>query len=147
MVEKAEGLWRHEPLSGARVPRCRREIHMHHVPRMSVHIYIEKINRAKRILFTLHESGTVRVLCTILVLSSAHECVRTSISVTTAFHSADVSSKGNSDWSAVKQRTLGESFLDSCVRFEVFTVLTMKNGIFWDVTPCGSCKNWHFGGT
>jgi hypothetical protein len=22
------------------------------------------------------------------------------------------------------------------VRFEVFTVVTMKNGVFWDVTPC-----------
>jgi hypothetical protein len=27
------------------------------------------------------------------------------------------------------------------VRFEVFMALTMKNGVFWDVTPCGSCKN------
>jgi hypothetical protein len=27
------------------------------------------------------------------------------------------------------------------VRFEVFTVVSMKNGVFWDVTPCGSCKN------
>jgi hypothetical protein len=27
------------------------------------------------------------------------------------------------------------------VRFEVFRAVTMKNGIFWDVTPCGSCKN------
>jgi hypothetical protein len=26
-------------------------------------------------------------------------------------------------------------------------VLTMKNGVFWDVTPCGSCKNRRFGGT
>jgi hypothetical protein len=25
--------------------------------------------------------------------------------------------------------------------------LTLKNAIFWDVTPCGSCKNWRFGGT
>jgi hypothetical protein len=33
------------------------------------------------------------------------------------------------------------------VRFEVFTVVTMKNGVFWDVPPCGSCKNWRFGGT
>jgi hypothetical protein len=33
------------------------------------------------------------------------------------------------------------------VRFEVFTAVTMKNGVFWDVTPCGSCKNWRFGGT
>jgi hypothetical protein len=28
-----------------------------------------------------------------------------------------------------------------CERFEVFTAVTMKNGVFWDVTPCGSCKN------
>jgi hypothetical protein len=33
------------------------------------------------------------------------------------------------------------------VRFEVFTAVTMKNGVFWVVTPCGSCKNRHFGGT
>jgi hypothetical protein len=26
-------------------------------------------------------------------------------------------------------------------RFEVFTVVTMKNGVFWVVTPSGSCKN------
>jgi hypothetical protein len=23
------------------------------------------------------------------------------------------------------------------IRFEVFTAVTMKNGVFWDVTPCG----------
>jgi hypothetical protein len=23
----------------------------------------------------------------------------------------------------------------------------MKNGVFWDVTPCGCCKNRRFGGT
>jgi hypothetical protein len=23
----------------------------------------------------------------------------------------------------------------------------VKNGVFWDVTPCGSCKNRRFGGT
>jgi hypothetical protein len=33
----------------------------------------------------------------------------------------------------------GES--TECVRFEVFTAVAMKNGVFWDVTPCGSCKN------
>jgi hypothetical protein len=27
------------------------------------------------------------------------------------------------------------------VRFEVFTAVTMKNAVFWDVTPCGSCKS------
>jgi hypothetical protein len=30
------------------------------------------------------------------------------------------------------------------IRSEVFTAVTMKNGIFWDVTPCGSCKNRRF---
>jgi hypothetical protein len=30
-------------------------------------------------------------------------------------------------------------------RFEVFTAVTMKNGVFWDVTPCGSCNNRRFG--
>jgi hypothetical protein len=33
------------------------------------------------------------------------------------------------------------------VRFEVFTVMTMKNAVFWDVTPCGSCKDRRYGGT
>jgi hypothetical protein len=32
------------------------------------------------------------------------------------------------------------------VRFEVFTAVTMKNGVFWVVTPYGSCKNRRFGG-
>jgi hypothetical protein len=31
------------------------------------------------------------------------------------------------------------------VRFEVSTAVTMKNGVFWDVTSCGSCKNRRFG--
>jgi hypothetical protein len=26
------------------------------------------------------------------------------------------------------------------VRLEVFTAVTMQNGVFWDVTPCGSCN-------
>jgi hypothetical protein len=33
------------------------------------------------------------------------------------------------------------------VWFEVFMAVTMKNGVFWDVTPCGSCKNRRFGRT
>jgi hypothetical protein len=32
------------------------------------------------------------------------------------------------------------------VRFEAFTAVNMKNCVFWDVTPCGSCKNRCFGG-
>jgi hypothetical protein len=33
------------------------------------------------------------------------------------------------------------------VRFEVFMAVTMKNAVFWDVMPCGCCKNRRFGGT
>jgi hypothetical protein len=33
------------------------------------------------------------------------------------------------------------------VRFEIFTAVTMKNDVFWDFTPCGSCKNRRFRGT
>jgi hypothetical protein len=33
------------------------------------------------------------------------------------------------------------------VRFEVFTAVTLKNGIFWDVMTYGSCKNRCFEGT
>jgi hypothetical protein len=33
------------------------------------------------------------------------------------------------------------------IRFEVFTAVTMKNAVFWDETPCDSCKNGRFGGT
>jgi hypothetical protein len=29
-------------------------------------------------------------------------------------------------------------------RFEVFWAVPMTNVIFWDVTPCGSCKNRRF---
>jgi hypothetical protein len=28
---------------------------------------------------------------------------------------------------------------------DIFTAVTMKNAVFWDVTPCGSCKNRYFG--
>jgi hypothetical protein len=28
-----------------------------------------------------------------------------------------------------------------------FTPMSMKNAVFWDLTPCGSCKNRCFGGT
>jgi hypothetical protein len=29
---------------------------------------------------------------------------------------------------------------------ELLTTLEVKNGVFWDVTPCGSCKSRCFGG-
>jgi hypothetical protein len=48
----------------------------------------------------------------------------------------------------VKRKAINKATdLYNSVRFEVFTVVTMKNGVFWDVTPCGSCKNRRFGGT
>jgi hypothetical protein len=31
------------------------------------------------------------------------------------------------------------------VRFEVFTAVTMKNVVFWDVALCSSCVNRRFG--
>jgi hypothetical protein len=31
--------------------------------------------------------------------------------------------------------------------FEIIMAVTMKTGIVWDITPCGSCKNRKFGGT
>jgi hypothetical protein len=34
-----------------------------------------------------------------------------------------------------------------CVRFKVFTTVTMKNAVFLDVKPCGSCEDRGFGGT
>jgi hypothetical protein len=33
------------------------------------------------------------------------------------------------------------------VRFEVFTAVTMKNAVLWDVAACRSCVNRRFGGT
>jgi hypothetical protein len=36
-------------------------------------------------------------------------------------------------WKVIKHNTY--------VRFEVFTAVTMKNGVFWVFTLCGSCKN------
>jgi hypothetical protein len=33
------------------------------------------------------------------------------------------------------------------VKFDVSTAVTMKNVVFWDVTPCGSYYNRHFCGT
>jgi hypothetical protein len=39
------------------------------------------------------------------------------------------------------------NYVNIHVRFEVFTAMIMKNGVFWDVTPCGSCKNRPFGET
>jgi hypothetical protein len=37
---------------------------------------------------------------------------------------------------------IGET-TESFVRFEDFTAVTMKNCVFWDVTPCASCGVLH----
>jgi hypothetical protein len=42
---------------------------------------------------------------------------------------------------------LHRRYIMSHVIFEVFTAVTMKTGTFWDITPCGSCRNRRFGGT
>jgi hypothetical protein len=34
-----------------------------------------------------------------------------------------------------------------CFNFTAGLIFIMKNGVFWEVTPCGSCKNRRFGGT
>jgi hypothetical protein len=48
---------------------------------------------------------------------------------------------------AARRPSLGAQTKFVNVRYEVFTAVTMKNGVFWDVTPCGLCKNRRFGGT
>jgi hypothetical protein len=40
-----------------------------------------------------------------------------------------------------------ESKTSKIVGFVVFTAVTMKNVVFWDVVPCRSCVNQRFGGT
>jgi hypothetical protein len=52
-------------------------------PRISSHIFnifTEKISRVRRVLFSSHDSGTAKVLRTIFVLSSVHECAHASVS-------------------------------------------------------------------
>jgi hypothetical protein len=43
--------------------------------------------------------------------------------------------------------SLDTEYKTEYVRFEDFTAVTMKNGVFWDVMLCGSCNNRRFGGT
>jgi hypothetical protein len=54
------------------------------------------------------------------------------------------------DWISLAQDTYNWRALVNSVinvRFEAFTAVTMKNFVFWVVTPCDSCKNRRFGGT
>jgi membrane carboxypeptidase/penicillin-binding protein len=52
----------------------------------------------------------------------------------------------NNNHNSTDRITQSTTYLND-VRFEVFTAVTMKNAVFWDVTPCGSCENRRFGGT
>jgi hypothetical protein len=64
-----------------------------------------------------------------------------------------ICSPSNSKFTTIKGTTfwkftdVSEACTASYVRFEAFTAVTMNNGVFWDVTPCCSCKNQRFGGT
>jgi hypothetical protein len=40
-----------------------------------------------------------------------------------------------------KQRETGQS-----IRAPTVNSISVKNCVFWDITPCGSCKNRRFGG-
>jgi hypothetical protein len=55
-------------------------------------------------------------------------------------------------YSIIKVTRIGElgttiAITTNYARFEVFTAVTMKNAIIWDVTLCSSCMNRCFGGT
>jgi hypothetical protein len=54
-------------------------------------------------------------------------------------HSLLISSTGGALQLSTPDNLMGKQ--ENCVRSEVFTAVTMKNGVFWNVTPCGSCKN------
>jgi hypothetical protein len=50
-------------------------------------------------------------------------------------------------WMKIGVTECAGAITENHVRFEVFTAVTMKIAVFWDVTPCGSCKKRRFGGT
>jgi hypothetical protein len=43
-------------------------------------------------------------------------------------------------WRGVILKKVVSGKLTLFVRFEVFTALTMKNSVFWDMAPCGFYK-------
>jgi hypothetical protein len=65
-----------------------------------------------------------------------------SVSVSQTWSSFLTISSWNVIWTS---HFLSPSYL-ILVRFEVFTTVNMKNVVFWDVTPCDSCKNRRFRG-
>jgi hypothetical protein len=47
--------------------------------------------------------------------------------------------KYNTYYSHINYLSIHKKF----IKFDVFTAVTMKNAVFLDVTPCGSCNNRH----
>jgi hypothetical protein len=68
-------------------------------------------------------------------------------SVLSPYKTCDRSTHSRQPMACRIRETRQRRLLGSYARFEVFTAVTMMNGVFWDVTPCGSCKNRRFGGT
>jgi hypothetical protein len=48
-------------------------------------------------------------------------------------------------WTANDGRLTIDMFLHVVLYF--YATSDLKSGVFWDVAPCGSCKNRRFGGT
>jgi hypothetical protein len=89
-----------------------------------VQLVVHRVNRIKRMLFQLD------------ILTTALSPVASLI----VYALSDLGTDRNLRSQALRLLSVG-------VRFEVFTAVTMENGAFWDVTPCGSCKNRRSGGT
>jgi hypothetical protein len=54
-------------------------------------------------------------------------------------------------WTYSKLHNVGTQKTLPFIQYEhmiskILTIYDMKNGVLWDVTPCGSCKNRRFGG-
>jgi hypothetical protein len=94
---------------------------------------------------------TLGMDCTLpITLTNAHKRQGNASEVLYAGTNAGESHNLNGTFSYLTQKFVHENcekVLLYSVRFEVFTALTMKNGVFWVVTPCGSCMNRRFGGT
>jgi hypothetical protein len=64
------------------------------------------------------------------VMSKEKECIEVTSRIE-ALQDLDVTVDINSAWETTRD-------------FEDFTAVTMNNAVFWDIRPCGYCKNRHF---
>jgi hypothetical protein len=65
--------------------------------------------------------------------------------ISTNFYSKHAWRHGAVEESSSLTSVFGNSVTEECFTLKMF--MCMKNGVFWDVTPGGSCKNRRFGGT